>query len=247
MRDPIWIHWHVPKTGGQTIRTALSDHLEIDQSFVHLGTWATQKGFAITSNTDLASLAPPARDRIRVVTGHKVNEETVRLFGNRDVRKLVILRSPASRIVSLFNFKRSLLERRGLPPVDFDEWYESLGPNSMTRFLSRRLGVGTEDLDGVLRELRDFLVVGKTEEMDTWLPDLFATLGLPPMVPDRVNVAGVDHERLLSLDDRLSQRIFEDHPLDFALYNAVDEMCDQSRARLRDLAESVDSGVARHT
>ena len=246
MSDPIWIHWHVPKTGGQTIRTALSDHLEVDQSVVHMGAWAAQMGFAITSNADIASLDPTARDRIKMVTGHKVNKETARLFGNRDVRKLVILRSPASRIVSLFNFRRSLLERQGLPPVDFDDWYESLARNSMTRFLSRRLGVGRGDLAGVLRELDDFHLVGKTEEMDTWLPDLFATLGLPPILPERVNVTGVDHERLLTLDDRLAARILEDHPLDFALYDAVDEMCEQSRDRLRDLAESVESRVARH-
>jgi len=246
MRDPIWIHWHVPKTGGQTIRTGLSDHLEIDQSLIHLGVWAAQMGYAITSNAAIASLDPKARDRIKMVTGHKVNQETARLFGNREIRNLVILRNPSARIVSLFNFRRSLLETQGLAPVDFDDWYVTLPPNSMTRFLTRRLGVGRDDVAGVLRELGSFHFVGKTEEMDMWLPDLFGTLGLPPILPERVNVTGIDHDRLLSVDDRLADRILEDHPLDFALYDAAEEMCDQSSARLRDLAESVEFPAARH-
>jgi hypothetical protein len=228
----LWVHYHVPKTGGQTIRHELVAQLEIGTSFVHLGPWAVQQGYFPATPRDLAGLEPDQLGRIRVIAGHNLDAATVNLFDCRHVKEIVVLRDPAQRIVSQFNFKSFILERRDQPEISFDTWYEGLGSNPMTRFLAKRLELPV-DVDALIERLKSFEFVGRTEDMDQWLPHLLRAMGLTPVLPKRANVTGVDHQRIVTLDDSLHARIQSDNPLDYMLYDGTLGLCRLAYERIQ--------------
>lgn len=233
--DQLILHYHLPKTGGQTVRTILVEHLGAGTMVAHLGEWARQQGIEPHTNEQISAMSMEDRDRLRVVTGHRVNWETAALFAGRDLWEFTVLRDPAERMVSHFNFDTFMSKKRGVEPSSFEDWYQTRPENEMSTYLAQRLGARPKALAGRLAQL-DF--IGETSAIDQWLPLLLSFVGLPASTPKRANVTGVDHDRVLQLDAPLRSRIEADHPDDVELFRlAQRRLFAPSFDRLGELAD----------
>lgn len=226
MTRPIYLFAHVPKTGGTTINVHLARHLEWDAEFVHLGGWGDHRRRS-EGRSPIDERDPQELARVRVVSGHDVDGTTHRLFPGTEARYVTILREPAARLVSTYNYRMSAPGARLVP---FDEWYDGLPPNPATRWLRRRFAPGA-GLPDLLDVLRGFWFVGTTEDLDDDLPHLFSAIGVP-RGHERKRVAGggdgldgldfPDDRREVvvraTVDDELRDRVERDHPKDVRMW-----------------------------
>ncbi|MDX1409275.1 MAG: sulfotransferase family 2 domain-containing protein, partial [Saprospiraceae bacterium] len=117
--------FHIPKTGGTSLREALSDAFGFNQGFVHLGPY----GDRVRQERGLKPLerfTPGEIDRVRVVSGHYLSAGFEKYFPGRDIRRIVLLREPANRILSQYNHAMRNRSKLGLKSIGFTEWYEQL-------------------------------------------------------------------------------------------------------------------------
>ena len=115
--------YHIPKTGGTSLREALSNQLGMHRGFIHLGPF----GDRIRAEQNLKPLEEYTReelDRVRVLSGHYLSSRFEQYFPDRDIRRVVLLREPAKRILSQYNHAMRNRARLGLKPIDFHVWYE---------------------------------------------------------------------------------------------------------------------------
>jgi hypothetical protein len=121
--QPLVFLFHIPKTGGTSLREALSGELGMNRGFIHLGPY----GDRTRAEQDLKPLeayTPGELDRIRVLSGHYLSTGFEKYFPGRDIRRVVLLREPATRILSQYNHAMRNRKRLGLKPIGFHAWYE---------------------------------------------------------------------------------------------------------------------------
>lgn len=235
---PLYVFMHLPKTGGTTINGHFYDHMDWDVDVVHLGKWGDRYRTR-EQRLPLEERSAEERARIRVLTGHGTYFGIHRLIEGITPRYLTILRDPADRIVSTYNFRAA----RG-DVGDFWSWYANFPRNAGVKWLRKRLA-GYQSLQEIIEALRSFWFVGVTEHLDEDLPLLFGALGLPTGFRTRRvagaerDLEGLDHpdehrrvSRGMVVDDELRARLHEDNSRDLRLY--------QFAARRRDrLLESL--------
>lgn len=217
----LWFICHVPKTGGQTVRDHLAQEFERGVEYFHLGKWDRD---ADLTYDDIDALGAKARSLIHVVGGHPLERRFADLFPGRPIREVVFIREPTARLVSLYNFRMTLLSRQGGPTVSFEEFLDADRKNFTTTFLARFFGVENQRkcLGDVLNALSHAWLVGRTENMDTILPYLFGEMGLPPTRPNRTNVTGETIDRWVTLTPDLADEIHRRNPIDTMLYSSVE-------------------------
>jgi hypothetical protein len=172
---------------------------------------------------DIANMSESERESLRSIGGHPLNREFTDFFPNRQIREVVVVREPASRLVSHYNFSMTMRSRRGQSIVSFEEFVDSEPDNFMTQFLAKRLGETRpwHYLDHVLYELTKFWLVARTESLDVVLPHLFGGMGLPAEVPARSNVTGITIDKHAELTPNLADQIRQQNPQDVMLYAAL--------------------------
>jgi len=186
MRPPAWFIYHVPKTGGQTLRNHLRAALG-PTAHRHLGRWepwdAPVDGSVLEQDTD----------GVLAVTGHPLRREHRLRFPDRAVHEVLILREPVARIVSHFAWHSWVRTQLDRPPVDLERFLDrTIGQDPMTRTVAWIVG---EDrprywLDAALHAIDAMTVVTTVESLDMVAPRMLAAMGLPPVVPDRANRSG---------------------------------------------------------
>lgn len=141
---------------------------------------------------------------------------------------MTIIRNPAAWHVSVYNHHCS----RIVQPPDFWRWYESgaidtvrpVGSvrNKMTAYARRLFGNST--VDGIKKVLNACWFVGITGQLDKDLPKLFKLLGAPVKYDNRRVAGEYDiHEKKhipikQELTDEIRDRIRDDNPLDYEIY-----------------------------
>lgn len=238
--DEVFIFAHIPKTGGQTLRRFFESVMVFHKEFIHLGPYGIR-------HAQRLGLAPfedrPIEERrlARVILGHNVTISTRALVPDKTARHVLFLRDPAETLVSYYNFQMEAYYRReNKPTLPFDTWYtDQFRDNMMLRWLFHQFMQKARPHradSAMLAEVQDLLdtfwFVGVTEYMDRDLPSLLQRTGTPG-VPERANVAGVHYPKALVLDERLRERLYEDNPLDVALYERWRDRLDNSVGRIR--------------
>tara|TARA_X000000368_G_scaffold409121_1_gene390630 strand:+ start:213 stop:926 length:714 start_codon:yes stop_codon:yes gene_type:complete len=117
-----YIFYHLPKTGGQSVKDCLREHLNEHEEFINY----CEVGFEAEINLNLISweLREQAkRDKAIIVMGHKVTKDTHKLFSPKfHTRHMVVFREPAKLIVSLYNYTFRFVES----PPNFWFWHFKL-------------------------------------------------------------------------------------------------------------------------
>lgn len=183
--SPLWIFLHIPKCGGTTFKAHVERHLVIEETFFEFSNWGRQYR-ADRGLPEFADRPEEERARALVLAGHQLSYGAHRLVpGEREPRYFTVLRDPAERCVSLYNFRWS----RGHAPDSFDEWYHGWyranQSDYQTRFLAERLyrmnlPERAEQRLAMAQQLLDLCwFVTTTECWNEGLDHLFAAMGLP--------------------------------------------------------------------
>jgi len=220
----IYVFMHLEKTGGTTINTHFSQHLGFDDRFAHLGPWGNQ---ARSQGRMPQPDEWPAkkRNRLRVISGHRVHATAHHLVEGRNARYFTFLRDPAGLVVSQYNHDASRLT----DPPAFWEWYQDRAPNPQLNWCRHRLGVVT--YNEVIDRLGEFWFVGVTEHLDRDLPNIFEAIGVPTEWSNR-RVTGGGHdlegiwpplddvviERHQEVTEDVRERVAEDDRADSSLH-----------------------------
>lgn len=257
MRDLLYVFLHVPKTGGTTIIRHLRTHLAWDREFVHLGTWGNN--FREQHDRIPFEERPPEqRNLTRVLAGHQARFGIHRLV-DRDPRYFTVLREPADRIVSAYNFRMT----QDHADISFDEWYADYPRNNSFKWLRVAFNLVGADAFPETREMmrKELWFVGLTERLNDDLPFLFRALGTPPewidqrvATTDSEDLAGMEsgdeevplshashtvHKRL-EMTDALRDRLHEDNARDLKLYEIGRRLHERRVERIRNAAEDWD-------
>lgn len=236
---PLWIFLHVPKCGGTTLKAHLERHFTMDEQLVEFSNWG-RRYRKDRGRAEFADRAPDARARAEVLAGHQLDYGIHRLVpGGRDARYFTVVRDPAERCVSLYNFRWS----RGHAPDDFEDWYGNWyrpeQSDYMVRFFAQRLygaalPADPEQRYAMAQQLLALCwFVTTTEHWNAGLDFLCAAMGisadwqhyraagnsvpLPASHPSQREVV----KRRLTLDDGLRARIHADSPGDVRLVEWV--------------------------
>jgi hypothetical protein len=250
-RLPLYVFLHVPKTGGSTINRHLRRHLDYDEVFVHLG-GAGRDFRKAHGRADWEARPVADRSRARVIAGHWARYGVHELLPDREPRYFTVLREPASRIVSAYNFQ---MQQRN-DDQDFWQWYEDYPRNVAFKALRKAFGLpnGTPYRDVADRIDTLLWFVGVTEHLDEDLPALFTALGTPGgwvnqrvATTDRTEVAASldDDEtehlssgelifRRLEVTDAIRDRLLESNRRDAKLHRLARRVRERTLTNVRD-------------
>lgn len=236
---PLWIFLHVPKCGGTTLKAHLERHFVMDEQLVEFSHWG--RSYRKThGRADFADRPPEERARAEILSGHQTWYGIDRLVPRpREARYFTVLRDPAERCVSLYNFRWS----RGHAPDDFDIWYRDYylaeQRNYMVRFFAEALyGAALPEDDAQRLAMAQQLLtrcwfVTTVDRWNEGLDFLCDAMGIPadwqhhraagdsaPLPASHPSQSEVVARRLI-LDDDLRARIRADSPGDVALVDWV--------------------------
>lgn len=236
---PLWIFFHIPKCGGTTFKAHVERHLAIEETFFEFSNWGRQYR-AARGLPRFIERSAEERARAEVLAGHRLIYGAHKFVpGAREPRYFTVLRDPAERCVSLYNFRWS----RGQAPDDFETWYRDWyrieQSDYQTRYLAGRLAVDPLPADPArLRALAQELLercwfVTTTDRWSEGLDFLCAEMGLPAdwrhqrkagasiALPGSHPLQGEVVRRRVELTPALRERLLADSPLDAALVEWV--------------------------
>ena len=221
---------HVPKTGGQTIRDHLRQHLAFHYEFIHLGPFGEGHARAI-------GLAPwqerSREDRAGalVLLGHHANIDTPKLApGNPRVKFSAMFREPAARLVSHYNFHVEIKRAKtGKDVLDWDYWYRGQKRNFVCRWIKQNFLLrsfdDTQSDEALFAEIAEaldsFWLLGTMPHFHAFVSRLYADIGVPPPSDRRSNIAGRDYPARISVTEEIRDAVYRDHPVDCAIYDMV--------------------------
>jgi hypothetical protein len=166
---------HIPKTGGSTINRQLRNHLG-GEEFAHF----RRRGKRPRANVEMFPDLPLwKRKKTRVVAGHYLQNDVHELVPGSIPRYFTIVRDPADRVLSVYNFRRHKGEADRLPFVDWLEEYKTDVAFNLVCFY-HHIPYDAPRIDKrVKTALGGMWFVGVTEHLNDDLPHLFRHLGVP--------------------------------------------------------------------
>jgi len=230
MSDPLWLIYHLPKAGGTTIDRHIHRYLPDQSRYCHIG---VRPASSHITPAEFAELSQAERDRLVIIHGHGVGRYLLDYFPGREVREVFLVREPAARIVSLYNFmfnRRPDMRTRG---VTFTDFLRDMPVDSSLEWYCTRLGIPLSGLalDQVLYVMSHGIAL-TSESLDDTLPLLMQAIGLPDYEVDAENVTGRDHARVFDLTGHMRQMIRVLNPLDSVLHACAQSLVPDSRQRL---------------
>lgn len=225
--NKIIFHFHIPKTGGSSLRTHFRQHLG-KAGFVFMPSKEAVR-------KDLFNYPMEELSHAKILTGHDLHWAHRELFKDREILPLIVLREPAARMISHYNFQMGEYTQNGRPVVKFDDWYKTVIANPIVGFLAHRLlgdyrpwhWYGHDDLkaptqsecEQVLEVLKkNNFLVARLSTMESDLSGLCRDFSIPSTFDAKKNVSGRDHDLKLKLNGKLFERINAENPLDFQLW-----------------------------
>lgn len=184
-KPPIYFFLHIAKNGGTTIITHIKKGLPKGQYLELSGEDVDKK----RSEEIVKALSQKRKDKLKIIFGHSISADLGKYF-DREARFICIVRDPADRFSSLYNYWRTLYERdsnknkkvyknallvkNSVP--SFDQWVASKFKSKKADYTLRRMSRFLEDFG--YKNLDKFYFVGT---MDTFEEDslfLYHELGI---------------------------------------------------------------------
>lgn len=223
--NTILVFPHIPKTGGTTLlyhfRTFFGDN-----RVLVVGPHGRVRNF-FEDRPQFEELTPQQLAEIRLVQGHGVGEETLRVLieAGQTPRLITVLRHPLSLTRSRYNHKANAVERRGGVALQSEAFLKQDHGNVMCRMLTSRfpcfVDPGCDDLASAgLSVLRKFNYVFATEQMDQQVAGMMQYLELPEQL-ERRRVA-TSKKQLEISDADLASR----HRDDLQLFEQANQLID---------------------
>lgn len=225
-----WLLYHIPKTGG----TSISQHLQESLGQKFMSVTLEQRAGSFTSS-DVRAASPSRVQGVQVFAGHGVGRFLHEVLEGSVFAEMVVLREPAARMVSHYNFVVGSPCTNRDSSLSFQSFLAQFPPDFMLRFLCTRFGlpVNARSLDRVLHNLAGMYTL-TTSEVDAAIAELSRILGIHPKAARR-NVSGIDFPVRLESDPALIRHLRQLNPLDVMLYEAARDMAPRSVARMREL------------
>lgn len=222
MSDFLIVFMHLIKTGGTTIINHMITNLPKETTDQDAGHYCQVGDCSFFS-------------------GHGANYGLK--VNGKEHRYMTIIRDPADWYVSVYHHQ--IARDRVKNPPTFEEWYENKGTNSVNTISSgnnRMVGwfarSFAQDISDAFDVLDKCWFVGTTESLDSDLPYLFATVGVPLAYENRRVagmfdvVDGVEIKKLYTITDEMRQQIYKDNPIDVAFYEKAKDRRDETRGNL---------------
>jgi hypothetical protein len=222
MSEPIYFFFHIPKTGGDTVRKHFWRSLRKANR--------VSADMRDDPNAKLRAMTPQQRDAYQIVMGHGVTAGLARYFEGREARFFTVLREPVGHVVSTYNWYAYRVKRdEGREPAPFDEWFTPAKYSIHARWLLTRFdgrsgeGYGRECpqhklLADSLEVLERFWLVATLEQLDRTLAPAFQALKVPPKIQRSTKIAGQDLPKILARTPEIEARVRECSSADVRLY-----------------------------
>ncbi len=225
-----WIVYHIPKTGG----TSLSQHLRGEMQDRFLSVSLREQPGSVTPQ-QVRALPKRVLEEVEVFQGHGVGRYLHDLLPDTQFAELVVLREPAARLVSHFNFRNESPNTPDTNKLSLEGFLLQNQSNFMLKFMAYRLGypINFRALDRVLHDLIGMYTL-TLDEVDTAIVELSRILGVTPYAPRR-NVSGVDFPVRLEPQPQLLWELRELNPLDVILFEAARDLAPMSIDRIKNL------------
>ena len=191
--EVVFLAVHVPKCAGSTIERHMGRHLAAEVR------WITRKRsprLPIAWGRPYTMRGAPDLSRVRFISGHYVGRSLERLLPGRPIKRSILLREPASFMISYYNYRMMRYLSLGWKPYSFETHLRSLPSDPMSHFLLERwlevpwpaqMVMSPERKYQLLnRELRRFWYVADFRHCDELTAKMARELGISTR-PERLN------------------------------------------------------------
>ena len=224
------IFYHLPKTGGQTIKYTLAKYLKEGTLYINYSKIGRDREIQMNGSI-WKSNNLEFRNRAVFVAGPSVNIRTKNKF-KPDVKEdyAIIFREPAELIVSLYNYTYRFTRN----PIPFSLWHLKLilkGNRNwqLTNFYRHFLIKGIiksyflPSLEFFINVLKSFLFVGLTENIDSDIKFFISYFDIENYQIERKNVSMNKGKMFkhLELNSTLRSKLNRIHNLDYEIYKLI--------------------------
>ena len=230
--EPVYFLLHVPKCAGQTVDSHIMAHAPPGSYYLP----RKRRGMARRILRAYDAWDMPDPSRLRIVNGHWIGRSLESRFGDREIRRAVLLRDPLSHAISYYNYRMMRYRSNGQGAYEFDVAYRAASRDPVCHFLLYRYleipwvrlcVMSTQDKYDLLnRCFNRFWFAADYGRCDDLIVSLAEALGMPNRAV-RENTGDDWHKRVdwtpLTADDLTAaqrSRIVEDNILDQLLWES---------------------------
>lgn len=188
----IFIGIHIPKTAGATFKSHLEAELNFNEFY---------QSTSLIQNAikDLPFLEEKFNcNSFKIIFGHLVDEDTIRLFHGKQIYLFSFLRAPVERFISHYLFDCRMAKILNHEHMSFTEFYSKTTKNFMCNWLTSKFPVLSSICSGkTLHEkaifiLKNFRFVCSTDDFDDKIHLLLNELGVNPKIAKKMNASALD-------------------------------------------------------
>jgi len=231
MTNYLWMHYHIPKTGGTSFGTHLRALSNGDGRYLSV---TVHEHPGNMTPAQVLAASPDTFESVEIVQGHGVGRFLKAVIPRPCVREIFVLRDPATRLVSHYNFTYRDVPEHQIPSLE--NHLMRVAPDYSLRFLARRLGyrIDKYTLDRVLADLAAGFTL-TLDRLNEAVPAICRAMGYEGGPPPSMNVSGKAHPERVKMTDALYAKLIDLNPLDNALYQAAEYFENDTIAKLRSL------------
>lgn len=231
MANTLWMHYHIPKTGGTSFGTHLRALSNGDGRYLSV---TVQEHPGNMTPAQVLAASPDMFNSVEIVQGHGVGRFLKTVIPRSCVREIFVLRDPATRLVSHYNFTYRDVPEHQIPSLE--NHLSRVAPDYSLRFLARRLGyrINRYTLDRVLADLADGFTL-TLDRLNEAVPAICRAMGYEGGPLPVLNVSGKAHPERVKMTDALYEKLIDLNPLDTVLYRAAQYFEGDTIAKLHPL------------